>query len=78
MQPSVYLRIVIRSEFPAFTFVPQRLLFVSQRLPLKGKRLPLYYTVYQPNRGLTRDQGFSILGTGTDAAVRLPLNSNTK
>ena len=49
-----------------------------KRLPLKDKRLPLYYNVYQPNRCLTRDQDFSILGTGIDAAVRLPLKSNTK
>ena len=61
-----------------FTFVKQRLLFVSQRLTLKGKRLPWYYNVYQPNRCLTRDQDFSILGTGTAEAVRLPLKSNTK
>ena len=61
----------MRSECTAFTFVKHRLL-------LRKKRLPLYYNVYQPNRCLTRDQDFSILGTETDAAVRLPFNSNTK
>ena len=42
------------------------------------QRLPLYYSVYQPNRCLPRAQDFSILGTETAEAVRLPLNSNTK
>ena len=56
----------------------KRLLFALSRLPLQGKRLPLYGTVYQPNRCLEHAQGFSILGTETAEAVRLPLNSNTK
>ena len=46
--------------------------FAIPRLPLREKRLPLYISVYQPNRCLTRAQDFSILGNGTDAAVRLP------
>ena len=52
--------------------------FAIPRLPLQGKRLPLYGTVYQPNHCLTRAQDFSILGTGTAEAVRLPLNRNTR
>ena len=62
---------VIRSKYKAF-------IFAIPRLPLQGKRLRLYGTVYQPNRRLQRAQDFSILGTETAEAVRLPLNNNTK
>ena len=71
LKPSVYSGKVKKSEYTAFTFVREHLL-------LQEKRLPLFGIVYQPNRCLTRAQDFSILGTGTAEAVRLPLNSNTK